>query len=115
MGYQWLNGFKTKLSGRLDKTDGILPVEDTQSLAAKLGSGHTYLTLTDGLNTEIVKASTFGNEVKIVRAQGGTEAKTFANGTCVKWEATKMGIEETVCSADFECQSKVKSVEPCGC
>lgn len=115
MGYQWLNGYKTKLSDRLDKTSGILPIEDAQGLAAKLGAGHTYLTITDGLDTEIVKASTFGSEVKIERSQGGTDAKTFANGSCVKWEATKMGIEETICSADFVCQEKVKNIEPCGC
>lgn len=115
MGYQWLNGFKTKLSERLDKESGILPVEDAKSLAAKLGSGHTYLTVTDGMNTEIVKATTFGEEVKIERAQGGTEATTFAYGTCVRWEATKMGIEETVCDAEFKCQQKVLDVDPCGC
>lgn len=115
MSYQWLNGFKTKLAERLDNKAGILPVEDAKSLAAKLGSGHTYLTLSDGLNTEIVKALTFGNDVKIERSQGGTDAKTFAPGTCVKWEATKMGVEETVCAADFECQNKVKNIDPCGC
>lgn len=115
MGYIWLNGYKTSLSERLDKTGGLLPVEDSVRLATMLGAGHTYLTLSDGLNTEIVKASTFGNDVKIVRAQGGTDAKTFAAGTCVKWEATKMGIEETVCDADFACQGKVTSVDPCGC
>ena len=36
-------------------------------------------------------------------------------GTCVKWEATKMGIEETVCDAEFKCQEKLKEVDPCGC
>lgn len=53
--------------------------------------------------------------MKIVRAQGGTEAKSFPPGACVKWEATKMGIEETVCDADFKCQQKVLDVDPCGC
>lgn len=115
MGYQWLNGYRTTLSERLDKESGILPVEDAKSLAAKLGSGHSYLTVTDGTGVEIVKASTFGEEVKIVRAQGGTEAKSFPPGACVKWEATKMGIEETVCDADFKCQQKVLDVDPCGC
>lgn len=115
MSYVWLNGYKTKLSERLGKDAGLLPVEDAKSLAAKLGSGHTYLVMSDGTGTEIVKASAFGNEIKIERAQGGTEAMSMPPGTCVKWEATKMGIEETVCDADFKCQEKLKDVDPCGC
>lgn len=115
MSYQWLNGYKTKTHERLDKAGGLLPVEDAKSLAAKLGSGHTYLTLSDPTGVEIVKATAFGDDVKIDRAQGGTEAKTFPAGACIKWEATKMGIEETVCDADFKCQEKLKDVDPCGC
>lgn len=115
MGYQWLNGYKTKLSERLGKEDGIIPIDDAKCLAAKLGAGHSYLTLSDVTGVEIVKVSTFGDEVKITRAQGGTEARSFPAGTCVKWEPTKMGIEETVCDADFECQKKVIDVDPCGC
>lgn len=115
MSYVWLNGYKTKLSERLGKEAGLFPIEDAKGLAAKLGSGHTYLVMSDGTGTEIVKATTFGSEIKIERAQGGTEAKSLPPGSCVKWEATKMGIEETVCDADFKCQEKVKNVDPCGC
>lgn len=115
MSYAWLNGYKTKLSERLGKDAGLLPIEDAKSLAAKLGGDHTYLVLSDGTGTEIVKVTTFGNEIKIERAQGGTEAMSFPPGTCVKWEATKMGIEDTVCDAEFKCQEKLKEVDPCGC
>lgn len=79
-----------------------------RELAEWLGENHTYLTINDGTGAEIVKAYAFGNEVKIERGQDGTQPKTFPAGACVKWEATKSGIEETICNADFKCSEKLK-------
>lgn len=101
--YKWLNGYRTSLNGKLNATDGLLPITDARELAEKLDADHTYLVINDGTGAEIVKAYAFGNEVKIERGQDGTTAKTFPAGTCVKWEVTKQGITETVCNSNFSC------------
>lgn len=116
MGYKWLNGFRTILTERLDNKASAIEVQHKRHLAQQLrGRSHTYLVLADGINIEIVKAELFGQEIKITRGQEGTEPRSFHIGTCVKWEATKSGIEETVCAAEFECQQKVRDIKPCGC
>lgn len=106
--YKWLNGYRTSLNGKLNAADGLLPITDARELAEKLGEGYTYLVINDGTGAEIVKAYGFGNAVKIERGKDGTEPKTFPAGACVKWEATKSGIEETICNADFACSEKLK-------
>lgn len=110
MSYKWLNGYTTTLTEKLDKASGLLPIDDARALAEKLDADHTYLILNDSTGAEIVKATAFGNQVKIERGQGDTVAKTFPQGTCVKWETTQMGVEETICSAD--CSEKETD---CGC
>lgn len=115
MSYKWLNGYSTVLNDKLNAKDGLLPIDDAKILAETLDSDHTYLTINDGTGAEIVKAYSFGNEVKIERGQGGTEAKTFPMGACVKWEVTKAGIEETICNADFKCSEKLKVDGDCCC
>lgn len=112
MKYQWLNGYTTSLNGKLNSTSGLLPIDGERELAEKLGENHTYLIINDGTGAEIVKAYAFGNQVKIERGKDGTEAKTFPMGACVKWEVTKQGITETVCSSDFSC---CDFDEKCGC
>lgn len=98
--YLWLNGWKARLDKALPADGRLLSV---RGLAERLAAGYTYLTLDDGTGAEIVKAEAFGNDVKITRGLDGTEAKAFPAGTCVRWEATRMGIRDTVCAADFEC------------
>lgn len=115
MSYQWLNGFSTVLNEKLNATDGLLTIDGAKALAEKLDANHTYLVLNDGTGAEIVKAYAFGNEVKIERGKDGTEPKTFPAGACVKWEATKSGIEETICNADFKCSEKLKVEGDCCC
>ena len=103
MKYKWLNGFTTSLNGKLNATDGLLPITNARELAEMLDEDHTYLVINDGTGAEIVKAYAFGKEVKIERGQDGTSAKTFPSGACVKWEVTKQGMTETVCNSDFSC------------
>lgn len=106
--YKWLNGYSTSLSGKLNATDGLLPITNARELAEMLGENHTYLTINDGTGAEIVKAYAFGNEVKIERGKDGTAAKAFPTGSCVKWEATESGITETVCDGNFRCKDKLE-------
>ena len=113
MSYLWLNGYTSVLSSSLGSTDSVLPVNDAANLAALLISGHTYLTLNDGTGAEIVRAESFGAKVKLVRAQDGTAAKAFPTGSCIKWEATRQGIKETVCASDFNCCDEMNNCGGC--
>lgn len=115
MKYKWLNGYSTSLSGKLNATDGLLPITNTRELAEKLGEDHTYLVINDGTGAEIVKAYAFGNEVKIERGKDGSSAKAFPMGSCVKWEATQAGITETVCNGDFQCKNVLEENQKCCC
>ena len=56
MKYQFLNGFSTSLTEKLNATDGLLPITEARALAEKLGENHTYLVINDGTGAEIVKA-----------------------------------------------------------
>lgn len=97
MKYKWLNGYSTSLSGKLNATDGILPITNARELAEKLGEDHTYLVINDGTGAEIVKAYAFGNEVKIERGKDGSSAKAFPMGSCVKWEFTQSAFNDLGC------------------
>lgn len=114
MSYQWLNGYVTTLNAVLSSTDGILPIADSNELATKLIDGHTYLTINDGTGAEIIKAQSFGTQVKIERGQDGTAAKAYPMGTCVKWEATRQGVKDTVCASDFNCCGDCDCNNECG-
>lgn len=107
--YKWLNGYSTSLNGKLNATDGLLPIADARELDEKLDADHTYLVINDGTGAEIVKTYAFGNEVKIERGQDGTTAKTFPAGACVKWEFTQSAFN------DLGCPSEEKSGCCCGC
>lgn len=105
--YKFLNGYTASLNEKLNATDGLLPITDTKALAEKLGADHSYLVINDGTGAEIVKAYTFGNQVKIERGKDGTQAKTFPMGSCVKWEFTQSAFN------DLDCPREEKS-ECCG-
>lgn len=106
--YKFLNGYTATLNKKLKTNDGLLPIADTKTLTDKLGADHSYLVINDGTGAEIVKAYTFGNQIKIERGKDGTQAKTFPMGSCVKWEFTQSAFN------DLGCPSGEKS-ECCGC
>lgn len=108
MKYQFLNGFTTSLTEKLNATDGLLPITNARELAEKLGENHTYLVINDGTGAEIVKAYAFGNEVKIERGKDGTTAKTFPSGACVKWEFTEAAFKDLGCPT-------AENSKDCGC
>lgn len=107
---QWLHGFTAKLTAPLKASDGMIQISKKNELFPKLANGYSYLTLSDGVETEIVKIEQFGDELKITRGQEGTEPKTFPVGTCVKWEVTK----SSVLSITQEVE-KNKTMEDCDC
>ena len=91
-------------------TDTILPVNSasTTALCQALGSeDYTYLSIRDGVNVEIVKATCVAEMIEIERAQGGTAAFTFAKGSCAAVEVTEEGLQALVCETNCDCE-KVK-------
>lgn len=112
--YLWLHGYRCKLSRRLNKEDGILPIVDTQKLGSLLNLGFSYLTINDGVNTEVVKVERFGNDIKITRGTNGTEPQSFPPSSCVFWEITKSGIYHALCDEEFNCCDDEKE-DDCGC
>ncbi|QLD33151.1 hypothetical protein [Mannheimia varigena] len=106
--YKWLNGYSTSLNGKLNATDGLLPITNARGLAEKLGADHTYIVINDGTGAEIVKAYAFGNEVKIERGKDGTQAKTFPTGSCVKWEFTQAAFNDIGCPTEDDCEECCK-------
>lgn len=102
MNYTFLNGFNTSLNQKLNAIDGLLPITNARELAERLGDKHSYLVINDGTGAEIVKATAFGNEVKIERGKDGTIVKTFPSGSCVKWEFTESAFKDLGCLAEEE-------------
>ncbi|PJG83750.1 hypothetical protein [Caviibacterium pharyngocola] len=100
MSYVWLNGYSTSLNARLSSKDRLLPIDDAKALAEKLGDGHSYLLINDGTGAEIVKAVSFGTEVKIECGIDGTGAKAFPAGACVKWEFNKAAFDDLGCPSE---------------
>lgn len=97
---KWLYGYCAKLADVLAVRDGILPVTAAADLAARLVDGHTYLLVDDGTGAELVRAEAFGNQVKITRGLGGTAARAFPAGSCVKWTVTEEAVKAAACAAD---------------
>lgn len=102
--YKFLNGFNASLNQKLNATDGLLPITNARELAERLGDKHSYLVINDGTGAEIVKATAFGNEVKIERGKDGTIAKAFPAGSCVKWEFTEAAFKDLGCSTEDDCE-----------
>lgn len=97
MSFVAVQGFRSSLAGTLvnSATQMALPAAAVSQLATALtGGNYTILTLSNGVNYEIVNATgTVSGAVQITRAQEGTVAVTFGVGTSVTFAWTEAGIE----------------------
>lgn len=110
MAFKFVNIWRAYLTGILAPTDTLLPVTaaSEEALCAALGStDYTYLSLRDGVNVELVKATCVGGAIEIERAQGGTQAHAFAKGSCAAFEITDEGLRAMICETNCDCD-KVK-------
>lgn len=102
MQYKWLHGYKAMLANSIDKKQTLLTVSNQTALYQSLNNSYSFLTLSDGVNTEIVKVEQYGTQIKMIRGQEGTEPQSFPSGACIKWEPTKTGICDTLKQCDKE-------------
>lgn len=97
-----LDGVNTKTSKAIVDTDAVLTLLDT-TVCEKLGVNHSYLTITDGTKSEVVKVTCVGGQVTMVRTQG----KNFASNTCVRYQVTTDVVCDLIsqggCSATENC------------
>lgn len=98
--------FYATLTGKLMDTDQFLNLNPNSmmQLMSQMEEGdYTYLTISDRLNTEIVKATKtcFEGGVMIERGQGDTEPRHFPFGSCVTFEVTTPVVKDLICN--YEC------------
>lgn len=66
-----------------------------QAVLGEGGADHTYLLLTDGIQTEVVKVTSLDAGVlSVVRAQDGTTGKVFAAGTLITYQLTAAAVTD---------------------
>lgn len=102
-----LSAFKTTLTGHITARDKQLPIAITPEMHQALGAdGYTYLTISNMVGQEIVKAYLYDDKVLVERGQDGTTARPFPNGSCVDANPTWAGVQAFVCQVDCCEQSK---------
>lgn len=102
--YSGLQCWQATLTGPLAQ-DGVspaLPPGPASILCAVLGNGaHTYLMLTaPGLGCEIVKATCSFGVVLLDRAQDGTAAHAWPQGSCIEWLLTGGAVKELIAQTE---------------
>lgn len=106
--YIWLHGFRSQLSKKLGKKDGLLNVMNQSDLWDKLSAGYSFLTISDGAAVEIVRVEQFGSSIKITRGQENTQAQAFPSGACVFWEVTRCAVQAVM-------ENDAMEKDDCGC
>lgn len=91
-----LYGFQTALTAATAANAGLLQIDPNEAtaIAAQLGgSGTSYMSLSDGVNYELVKINSVNSPyLNVVRAQDGTTSFAFPEGACLRFEWTQEGI-----------------------
>lgn len=108
--YLWLHGYRSQLTKKLTKKDGLIQVLNQSDLWDKLVVGYSFLTIADGAAVEVVRVERFGNDIKITRGAEGTQAQAFPAGSCVMWEVTQSGVQ-AACNGN----ANLEKAADCGC
>jgi hypothetical protein len=96
-------GINYKFVSALTATATTLPLAngDAGSLATKIGAtGHAWLTISDPIGAEVVKASVFNGQILIERGQDGSTARVFPAGSCVDARMTSAAVKDLICNYD---------------
>ena len=110
MALVFLDNICVTLTSKLTPTATMLPISPSgkQLLCEKLGAdGHSYLTLSTNLGTEIIRVTCGGGEIVAQRAQGGTQAVTGPKDACLCFKVNKLVMDEYM-PQDF-CQPSIKT------
>lgn len=100
--YKAVMDFSVNITEKLADIDTDLPIADNHyaKLSRDLGGGYTFLSICDGVNTEIVKVSANGGKLFIERALENTEAHTFPVGSVVEYTLTPTAVRDIICQMD---------------
>lgn len=101
--YVQIIDFISNITDKFADTDTDLPLheEHLAKLRSRLGqSGYTYLQIKDGTNLEVVKVSSVGGSLIVVRGLEQTVAATFPKGSCVQHVLTATAVRDIVCQMD---------------
>ncbi len=93
-----VDGFNETLASGLGASDTVLNVSGASGLCSKLGDNHTYLEITDGVYSEVVKATCTDGQINIVRENG----RAFVGGACVRYRVTTKVVCEIVSQGGCE-------------
>jgi hypothetical protein len=88
-------GFTANLTAQVSPSAGLLPIDPAvaAAFAVTLGSGFTYVSLSDGVDFEIVQVTSVnGSNLVVVRGQDGTTPSAFPKGSCLRFIWTAEGI-----------------------
>ena len=105
----------TTLSGGISNVSTVMVVASAAAFPGSLTGGQQfYLTLDDGVNTEIVLVTAIsGTSLTIVRGQQGTTAQTYAGGTSVQNRLTASDLSSFARLVDrMDTLSSINSLGP---
>lgn len=88
------NNYYTTITADITNIATSITVSDITNLPTIGGSDYCYLTLQNGTDMEIVKAtSNASTTLTVVRAQQGTTGKAFVSGSSISLRPTKMSFD----------------------
>lgn len=103
MPYASVVSFSVNTVEKLADIDTDIPIADDKIALLLSGvpeGSHTYLSICDGVNTEIAKASNVYGKIVFERGQELTSAHTFPVGSVIEHIMTPSAIREIVCQMD---------------
>lgn len=107
MKYKALTGLITNLTDKFADIDTDLPIPDDKIalILHKLGEGnYSFLKVIDRTKIEYIYVANKDGKLFTQRGAEASEAQSFPQGSCVKWELTPSAVEAIVCQ--MECCSE---------
>ena len=99
-----LDGFTTKLVGKLPAKNRYVPIFDTTRdylLRQLVDAGdYSYFILKDGNTIEAVKIENYCGRLLMTRGLERTTSVSFRCGTCLEFRVLPIGIMDWVCQND---------------
>jgi hypothetical protein len=94
--FVFADGLRVNLTAKLNVGDTVLPISagDASKVCAIVGiANFTYLTISNGISIEVVKATCAAGVVNIERAQNGTSALTIPANSCASFVVNKAVVD----------------------
>ena len=95
-------GYFSKLTNILEASDRVIPIEDAQTLLARLDKDGDFTTLLiqDTVGYEVIKVLNYQGNLAVDRGLSGTTPKRFPMGSCVVFTPSDELTKAQVCEVD---------------